>query len=92
MINVVNTLIEKYGKPDEIRVELARELKKNAKERDLMSSAIAKATRENAAIKEKLKKLSTNTGIICEYAHKSYDCGKAHQACNGRQQRNPKSG
>ena len=56
MINVVNTLIEKYGKPDEIRVELARELKKNAKERDLMSSAIAKATRENEAIKEKLKK------------------------------------
>lgn len=56
MINVVNTLIERYGKPDEIRVELARELKKNAKERDLMSSAIAKATRENEAIKEKLKK------------------------------------
>ncbi|MBR5531948.1 MAG: type II CRISPR RNA-guided endonuclease Cas9 [Bacteroidales bacterium] len=56
MINVVNTLIERYGKPDEIRVELARELKKNAKERDLMSSAIAKATRENEAIKDKLKK------------------------------------
>lgn len=56
MVNVVNSLIDKYGKPDEIRVELARELKKSAKERDEMSSAIAKATRENESIKEKLKK------------------------------------
>ncbi len=56
MVNVINTLIDKYGKPDEIRVELARELKKNARERDLMSSAIAKATRENEAIKEILKR------------------------------------
>ena len=56
MVNVVNALIDKYGKPDEIRVELARELKKNAKERDEMSSAIAKATRENESIKDILKK------------------------------------
>ncbi|MBQ7818685.1 MAG: type II CRISPR RNA-guided endonuclease Cas9 [Bacteroidales bacterium] len=56
MVNVVNALIDKYGKPDEIRVELARELKKNAKERDEMSSAIAKVTRENESIKDILKK------------------------------------
>lgn len=56
MVNVINSIIDKYGKPDEIRVELARELKKNAKERDEMSSAIAKATRENETIKEILKK------------------------------------
>ena len=55
MVNVINTLIDKYGRPDEIRVELARELKKNAKERDLMSSAIAKTTRENEKIREILK-------------------------------------
>ena len=30
MVNVINAIIEAYGRPDEIRVELARELKKNA--------------------------------------------------------------
>lgn len=34
MINLVNKLIEKYGKPDEIRVELARELKQSKDERN----------------------------------------------------------
>ncbi|WP_396601231.1 type II CRISPR RNA-guided endonuclease Cas9 [Algibacter sp. R77976] len=33
MINVINQVIETYGKPDEVRIELARELKKSAKER-----------------------------------------------------------
>lgn len=33
-INLVNSLIEKYGKPDEIRVELARELKQSKDERN----------------------------------------------------------
>lgn len=40
MINVVNGVIDTYGKPDEIRVELARELKKNAAERQSMTEAI----------------------------------------------------
>ncbi len=34
MINVVNAIIETYGKPDEIRVELARELKQSKEERN----------------------------------------------------------
>lgn len=34
MINVVNAAIEKYGKPEEIRVELARELKQSKDERE----------------------------------------------------------
>ncbi|CAN5248853.1 type II CRISPR RNA-guided endonuclease Cas9 [soil metagenome] len=34
MINVVNGIIDKYGKPDEIRVELARELKQSKDERE----------------------------------------------------------
>lgn len=42
MIHVVNTLIDTYGKPDEIRIELARELKKNKKEREDMTVAIRK--------------------------------------------------
>jgi len=34
MINLVNTLIDKHGKPDEIRIELARELKQSKEERN----------------------------------------------------------
>ena len=43
MINVVNTVMESFGKPDEIRIELARELKKSAKERERMTASIAQA-------------------------------------------------
>lgn len=45
MINVINTIIDTYGKPDEIRVELARELKKNAKEREELTKSISDNTR-----------------------------------------------
>ena len=45
MINVINTIIDTYGKPDEIRIELARELKKNSKERDELTKSIAATTR-----------------------------------------------
>lgn len=45
MINVVNAIIDEYGKPDEIRVELARELKKSAKEREEMTRSINETTR-----------------------------------------------
>ena len=55
MINVVNGVIDTYGKPDEIRVELARELKKNAAERQSMTEAINRSTKENKEIEEKLK-------------------------------------
>jgi len=60
MINVVNGIIEIYGKPDEIRVEMARELKKSAKERELATKAIRQATDEH----EKLRKeLQTEFGL-----------------------------
>jgi CRISPR-associated endonuclease Csn1 len=45
MVNVVNAIIEEYGKPDEIRIELARELKKSAKEREDMTKSINETTR-----------------------------------------------
>ena len=60
MINVVNSLIDTYGKPDEIRIELARELKKSAKEREAMTNAINTANRENEEYK---KILETEFGI-----------------------------
>lgn len=40
MINVVNAVIKTYGPLDEIRIEMARELKKSAKEREEMTKAI----------------------------------------------------
>ena len=56
MVNVINNIIDTYGRPDEIRVEMARELKKNARERNEMWSSIESSKRENAEIAEKLKK------------------------------------
>jgi CRISPR-associated endonuclease Csn1 len=55
MINVVNTSIDAYGKPDEIRIELARELKKSAKEREDTTNAINKTTAEHEAYRNILK-------------------------------------
>jgi len=56
MINVVNAATDCYGKPDEIRIELARELKKSAKEREDMTKAINNSTAEHEKIKDLLKK------------------------------------
>lgn len=55
MVNVVNAVIDTYGKPDEIRVELARELKKGAKEREELAKSIAQNTREHEAIRQLLQ-------------------------------------
>lgn len=54
MINVVNEVSRTYGKPDEIRIELARELKKSAKERQEMSDNISKANLEHEKIRKEL--------------------------------------
>lgn len=54
MVNVVNAIIDKYGKPDTIRVELARELKMSTDEREAMDKNIRARERENDAIKEKI--------------------------------------
>lgn len=56
MINVINAIIDTYGKPDEIRIELARELKKSAKEREELTEEIDVATKKNEEIKTKLQK------------------------------------
>lgn len=56
MINVVNSVIDTYGKPDEIRIELARELKKSAQERAEMVMAINKTTAEHEKYREVLQK------------------------------------
>lgn len=58
MVNVVNAIIddENLGKPNEIRIELARELKKSADERKQMTEAINKTTTEHEKIRKILQK------------------------------------
>jgi CRISPR-associated endonuclease Csn1 len=67
MVNVVNTIIEKYGKPDEIRVELARELKQSKEERSDTSKFLSKRERENEQIVKKLEEFglrATRNNIV----------------------------
>ena len=60
MANVVNEVISEYGKPDEIRVELARELKKSAKERQEISDGNKEQEKK---INDLKKKISDVCGI-----------------------------
>lgn len=50
MINVVNAASETYGKPDEIHIELARELKQSAKDRERASAEILSNKNRNEEI------------------------------------------
>ena len=54
MVNVVNASVQKYGMPDEIRVELARELKQSREERNETDKAMSKRQRENEEITKRL--------------------------------------
>lgn len=56
MINVVNEVADTYGKPDEIRIELARELKKSAKEREEMTAAINRTAADHEKYRQVLQK------------------------------------
>lgn len=61
---IVREIWRKYGfKPDEIRVELARELKNNAVERGKMYSANLKSQKHNAEIRSKLIELKQEISI-----------------------------
>lgn len=54
LINLVNALMEKHGRPDEIRVELARELKQSREERNNAYNNINKRERDNDKIRKML--------------------------------------
>lgn len=56
MINLVNALIDEYGKPDEIRIELARELKQSLEERNKAYRNNNEKEREHKKIAERLEK------------------------------------
>lgn len=56
MINLVNELIKEYGRPHEVRIELARELKLSAEERATMTSEINKITLQHQKYAEILQR------------------------------------
>lgn len=88
MINVVNELIKEYGEIDEIRIELARQLRQSKDQRADTFSRINKREKENQKIAEKIQefniqpsrnriqkyRLWEETGHICIY------CGQTVQA------------
>lgn len=55
LVNLVNALMEEYGNFDEIRVELARELKQNQEERRSATKAIADNQKANEAIAKRIQ-------------------------------------
>lgn len=50
MVNVVNSLKMEYGRPDEIHIEMARELKQTQAQREKAAASIADNTRARATI------------------------------------------
>lgn len=80
-INVVNALTAEYGQFDEIRVELARELKQSREEREQTTRNISKNEKENKILAEKVAqygftptrnrilkmKIWEETGHLCIY-------------------------
>ena len=64
LVNVVNAIIEQHGKPNEIRIEMARDLKKSAKERAEMTQSINRANQLHDEIRKKLTSIYPfNTGV-----------------------------
>lgn len=57
MINVVNSLISKFGQIDEIRIELARELKQSKEQRIETTFALGKREKENQTISQNINDL-----------------------------------
>lgn len=50
MVNVVNTVVDEYGRPDEIHIEMSRELKQNARQREKATQSIADNTKRDEGI------------------------------------------
>ena len=67
MVNVVNQVIDTYGKPTEIRIELARDLKNNAEERKNMTEAISRTTKEHEEYRDIIKKEFGFTSVSRNY-------------------------
>lgn len=57
-INVVNAIIDEYGEIDEVRIELARELKRDKEGREKMAQNMSKLERENKQLAEEIAGLN----------------------------------
>ena len=55
LVNLVNALMSEYGRFDEIRVELARELKQNREERESTTREIARNQKLNETIAKRIQ-------------------------------------
>lgn len=55
LVNLVNALMDEYGRFDEIRVELARELKQSREEREKTTKAISQNQRDNETIAKRIQ-------------------------------------
>lgn len=55
LVNLVNALMSEYGRFDEIRIELARELKQSREERELGTKAIRKNQQYNETIAKRIQ-------------------------------------
>jgi len=60
---VVNALLNIYGKPKRIKVEMARDLNKSREEKDRISREIKKNTQRNDEVKERLRDLEREYGL-----------------------------
>lgn len=63
MIGVMNVIIKEWGRPDEIRIELARELKQSAEERNKTFAALSKREREGEIITKRIETEFRQFGI-----------------------------
>lgn len=85
MINVVNAIIEKYGKPNEIRIELARELKQSKEERNDTFSNLNKRERENETIRKRIIEeyglRATRNNVIKYRLFEELDVQKVNPIC-----------
>ena len=61
MINLVNALKDKYGEIDEVRVELARELKMRREERKKYSTRNSKNEKDNKRVAKEISEFCTPT-------------------------------
>ena len=89
MIIIVNALHDRYGQIDEIRVELARELKQSREERNEAFKSINKRERDNKRIAERITAcgLTPNRNRIIKYRlweeceEKCFYCGEKIIKC-----------
>lgn len=83
-VNVVNAIIDEYGVIDEVRVELARELKRDKEGREKMAQDISRLERENKALEKEVAELDIlptrrriqKMKMLKETENKCMYCGK----------------